>query len=69
VIALAETDEPSCATCRFYEAIEDRFNGEMGRCLRWPPQFVAKGALNGEWPVVRNDKWCGEHAEHSYVSG
>jgi len=49
----------------FFDWIPERYDGEYGRCLRGPPQFIEPGALNGGWPVVKKEEWCGEHAEHS----
>ena len=32
---------------------------EFGKCVRYPPQFF-HDVLNGEWPVVHEDNFCGE---------
>ena len=60
-----------CANCRFYKPLPpdeepDTIAGdptEFGRCLRFPPTFIEEGVLNGEWPIVFAQLWCGEH-EH-----
>ncbi len=64
---IAEITTPCCKTCKFWERIEDKHERKFGRCLRNPPQFVMSDALNGEWPVIKADQWCGEHAEHTDV--
>lgn len=49
-----------CATCVFF----DRLDGpepRFGLCRRNPPLLVEQGALNGGWPVIEDDDWCGEH--------
>lgn len=33
---------------------------EFGKCVRYPPQFFYE-TLNGEWPVVHQSHYCGEH--------
>lgn len=41
---------------------------EYGRCLRNPPQLFCE-TLNGEWPVVHENRVCGEYRRsdgHSY---
>lgn len=60
---IAKPDSPlSCATCRFFDLLtEDGQPDEYGLCLRNPPQFVEPGCLNGGWPIVQKDQWCGEH--------
>lgn len=65
---IAATNNPTCKTCHFFERIADRYDSKYGRCLRNPPQFVEYSALNGDWPVIKEDQWCGEHDQHSDVS-
>jgi hypothetical protein len=60
-----------CANCRFFRPLppdeeQESISGDptqFGRCLRFPPTFIEEGCLNGEWPIVFNQSWCGEH-EH-----
>ena len=60
-----------CANCRFFKPLSpdeepDALSGnptEFGRCVRFPPVFVEEAVLNGDWPIVFNQLWCGEH-EH-----
>lgn len=65
---IAASTKPSCKTCYFFERIVDRYEEQYGRCLRNPPQFVEPSALNGDWPVIKEDQWCGEHDQHTDLS-
>lgn len=62
---VADGRERVCANCLFFEALqsdeEDDLGGEYGQCRRAPPVLVEPGAMNGVWPVIREDNWCGEH--------
>lgn len=48
----------NCATCRYLEPVIDHNNGEPAEpvtiCRRYPP-------LEGTWPIVHGDDWCGEY--------
>ena len=48
----------ACKTCVYFEPLEEQ---EFGSCKRNPPMFVMPRVLNGHWPVVAEDDWCGEH--------
>jgi len=50
-----------CKTCRVYEPFED---SNSGKCRRFPPVPDNKGdATVDEFPVVKEDDWCGEHCK------
>lgn len=66
---IVKVEQPSCMTCRFFDYLPARHEGRFGRCLRNPPQFIESGVLNGGWPVVEKDEWCGEHAEYQDDQG
>lgn len=74
---------PCCGNCRFYRPLdpeqvepdEDELWGgeeeaamsEAGKCVRYPPRFFYPELLNGEWPVVNSEDYCGEHARNPHV--
>ena len=62
-----------CDNCKYFrpltpddDADEMEFAGdgasaaEYGRCVRHPPSFFYEGLLNGEFPVIHGETWCGE---------
>jgi hypothetical protein len=63
-----------CGTCKFFMPIEIAQeevvleegqtveDGEIGRCKRYPPTLYHRKLLNGEWPVISQEEWCGEYA-------
>lgn len=66
-----------CSTCKYFRPMdasevegddepgEETKDGDFGRCCRRPPTFYYPGILNAEFPVVKHDAWCGEHARTS----
>lgn len=49
----ASSTLPACGSCHFYVD---------GYCQRFPPVVVAySGALQGRWPGVGVNDWCGEY--------
>ncbi len=63
----------SCSNCRYYRELKedaevevdsnvhDADAAEYGRCVRFPPALFHRNLLNGEFPVVHQDTWCGEY--------
>jgi hypothetical protein len=59
---VADNRERCCESCVWWEVVEGEIeDGEFGMCRRFPPQIAEPGVLNGVWPVVRREDWCGEH--------
>lgn len=63
-----------CASCRFYRRVEedetdggDELSDEVGRCVRYPPQFFYSKLLNAEFPVTSAGTWCGEYERNPDV--
>jgi hypothetical protein len=60
-----------CVTCQFYDrksAASDGRSQQWGQCRRTAP-LLAPGAsksymIEGVWPTVRDDDWCGEWKSH-----
>jgi hypothetical protein len=56
---------PSCFNCKFSH---DGFNAYELFCHRNAPVIVTRFGHNGsqeaktEWPLIRGNNWCGEHA-------
>lgn len=48
----------SCAACVFFDASFD--GASYGLCRRGAPRFGPHGTLDGVWPEVDVDDWCGE---------
>lgn len=57
----AKADAPCCANCRFFAVQDGR--RRTGRCHRHPPHPGAGAVvwMEGDWPGVRAEGWCGEH--------
>ena len=62
----------TCQGCKFFRPLTEEDTdvesdewgadaAEYGRCVRYPPTFFHHNLLNGEFPVVRQDAWCGEY--------
>lgn len=57
-----------CLNCQFYDRKREKTNGgqslRWGQCRRTAPLLnPAQGksyAIEGVWPTVRDDDWCGE---------
>lgn len=47
-----------CETCRWW----DRIDNECGLCRVNPPALI-QDDVDGHWPIVEPDDWCGEHEE------
>jgi hypothetical protein len=64
-----------CVTCAFYDRDDrDGDNPSWGQCRRTAPMLhpvnVKTYMIEGVWPHVRDDDWCGEwrsHARHARV--
>lgn len=58
-----------CACCRFFAAVDDRY--QKGQCRRHTPapRLVFDGHHDGSgvgvWPIVSSKSWCGEF-EHRF---
>ena len=58
-----------CACCRFFSAIDDRY--QKGQCRRRTPvpRLVFDGRHDGSgigvWPIISSESWCGEF-EHRF---
>lgn len=37
---------------------------EFGKCVRQPPQLYGD-TLNGEWPIVHEERFCGEYRQEA----
>ena len=72
------TDPPCCANCRYFQPLSPKQveqgaagpweeDALVGRCVRYPPQFFHAELLNGEWPVVNSEEYCGEHSRDPHV--
>ncbi len=55
--------EERCDRCVFSGGLA----GGAGQCRRYPPRFCpgpddrgVADIIEGEWPIVRKDDWCGE---------
>ena len=57
------TVTPTCATCRFWKAID----GSDGDCRRHAPRTIEvslydnQSRRRAEWALTYKDEWCGEH--------
>ena len=70
---IADNRTPCCGTCRYFtpvtvEVKEISAEREFGQCRRWPPQLLKPGMMNGVFPVIEPDDWCGEHDYDSDLS-
>ena len=46
-----------CINCEYYQPL-----GNAGHCHRFPPNQDGKGTSTiDEFPMVKEDDWCGEH--------
>lgn len=53
-----------CLFCRWFREWEDAIKAgyDFGECRVNPP--VADREMNGKWPTVRAEDWCGKFQEH-----
>ena len=56
-------DNPTCATCRFWDAWHE--GAVSGNCHRYAPR---PGDEGGDWPDTSSAMWCGEHAPRAAES-
>ena len=50
--------EPKCADCKFFQEVF-----KWGLCRRNPPVAnLESDSVNGTWPEVNDNDWCGEFA-------
>lgn len=54
-------DHRCCGNCRFARVEPGIREGESV-CFRFPPQINSMSGV-GQFPVLKNSGWCGEHKE------
>lgn len=71
---IADNRVRCCGNCRCYvpvlvqECTQCPDGHELGQCRRNPPVLYRPGAMNGAFPILESDEWCGEHDYDSDVS-
>lgn len=70
VLPPQEEAKASCKSCKHYQEL----NGEMGRCVRYPPVVAMAGLVLtsdgplGIFPITLQNNICGEFSPHDPVS-
>jgi hypothetical protein len=68
---IADNRARVCGTCRWFvpvlvhECGQCEEGHEYGQCRRHPPVLLKPGAMNGVFPVLESEEWCGEHDHHT----